>query len=343
MKQQLEKRFAEEFELRNAPINTRLTYRRCIERFERRFGKSAAQLGREHVRAYLLHLVEDEKLSPSTHNVHAAALVFLYTHVLGRSQVVEKLPRRKMTRKLPSVPTAEKIEMLLAAIRLPMHRAVLMLAYGAGLRIHEALHLRVEDIDSAAGVIHVRCAKRNRDRDVMLAPRLLAELRVYWRARRPPEPELFPGRTGHGTLTRNAVNLAIRKASRAAGIDRRISPNAGDQKRILDNVALFVEFCREQGCPSCGTRPVSRRLRSGLISFFAYGTRVRIVYVEAPEAELRRRNQLREKKVPWDVIEHLLEKNGASRTSRKPMRSTWCNGPLLAYVLTKDTVVLSIL
>jgi len=226
MKQQLEKRFAQEFELRNTPINTRLTYRRCIERWERYFGKSAAQLGREHVRAYLLHLVEHEKLSPSTHNVHAAALCFLYTHVLGRPQVVEKLPRRKMTRKLPSVPTAKEIEMLLAAIRSPMHRAVLMLAYGAGLRIQEALHLRVQDIDSAAGVIHVRCAKRNRDRDVMLAPRLLAELRAYWRARRPPGPELFPGRSGHGTLTRNAVNLAIRKASRAAGIDRRISPHS---------------------------------------------------------------------------------------------------------------------
>lgn len=124
MKQQLDKRVAQEFELRNTPINTRLTYRRCIARFERHFGKSAAQLGREHVRAFLLHLVEHEKLSPSTHNVHAAALFFLYTQVLGRPQVVEKLPRRKMTRKLPSVPTAEEIEMLLAAIRSPMHRAV---------------------------------------------------------------------------------------------------------------------------------------------------------------------------------------------------------------------------
>lgn len=226
MKQQLEKRFVEELDLRNTPINTRLTYRRCIERFERHFGKSAAQLGRAEVRQYLLHLVEHENLSPITHNVHAAALSFLYTHVLGRSQVVEKLPRRKATRKLPSVPTAEEIERLLGAIRSPMHRAVLMLAYGAGLRIHEALHLRVEDIDSAAGVIHVRSAKRNRDRDVMLAPRLLAELRAYWRACRPGGPELFPGRTGHGTLTRNAVSLAIRKASRAAGIDRRIHPHA---------------------------------------------------------------------------------------------------------------------
>jgi len=226
MKQQLEKRLAQEFELRNTPVNTRLTYRRCIERFERHFDKSAAHLGREEVRQYLLHLVEHRNLSPITHNVYAAALYFLYTHALRRPQIVEKLPRRKATRKLPSVPTTEEIEKLLAAIRSPMHRAVLMLAYGAGLRIEEALHLRIEDIDSAAGVIHVRNAKRNRDRDVMLSPRLLEELRSYWRARRPPGPELFPGRTGHGTLTRNAVNLAIKKALRAAGIERHIHPHA---------------------------------------------------------------------------------------------------------------------
>jgi site-specific recombinase XerD len=108
-----------------------------------------------------------------------------------------------------------------------MHRAVLMVTYGAGLRINEALHLRVQDIDSAAGVIHVRGAKRNRDRDVMLSPRLLQELRAYWRARRPPGPDLFPGRAGDGTtLTRAAVNLALRKASAAAGIERHIHPHS---------------------------------------------------------------------------------------------------------------------
>ncbi len=54
----------------------------------------------------------------------------------------------------------------------------------------------------------------------------LAELRGYWRACRPPGPELFPGRTGNATLTRNAVSLAIRKASAAAGLERRISPHS---------------------------------------------------------------------------------------------------------------------
>lgn len=222
MKQQLHKRLIEEFNLRGTPLNTRKTYSYCIDRFERYFGQSAARLNREHVRRLLLHLVEHERLSAQTHNVHAAALWFLYTHVLARPKVVLDLPRRKGTRGLPVVLSPGEIEQLFAALHSPATRAVLMLAYGAGLRVSEACRLRVEDVDSRAGVIHVRNAKRNRDRDVMLSAKLLAELRAYWRQRRPSGPELFPGQAGAGTtLTRAAVNNALKKALVSAGLSGR--------------------------------------------------------------------------------------------------------------------------
>ena len=226
MRQQLQKRLTEEFVLRSTPLNTRLTYQRCIDRFERHFAASAATLGRAEVRLFLLHLVEHEKLSPITHNVYAAALCFLYTHVLGRPRVVQNLPRRKGTRTLPAVLTPAEVGRLFGVLR-PTHRAVLMLAYGAGLRISEACQLQIADIDSKAGVVHIHAAKGNRDRDVMLSPRLLAELRSYWRRRRPPGPELFPGRAGAGTtLTRAAVSMALKKSLAAAGlVGRRITPH----------------------------------------------------------------------------------------------------------------------
>ena len=78
MRQAMLKRLAEEFALRGTPLNTQLTYRGCIERFERHHARSSARLGRAHVRDFLVHLVEHEKLSQSTHNVYAAALYFLY-------------------------------------------------------------------------------------------------------------------------------------------------------------------------------------------------------------------------------------------------------------------------
>jgi site-specific recombinase XerD len=228
MKQQLKKRLMEEFELRGTPLNTRKTYLGCVERFERHFAASASTLGRAEVRQFLLHLVEQEKFSPATHNVYAAALGFLYLHVLGRPRVVEKLPRRKGVRKLPVVLTPQEVERLLGALTSPRCRALVMLAYGAGLRVSEACGLRLSDIDSTAGVIHVRCGKRNRDRDVMLSPRLLEELRSYWRRCRPAGPELFPGRAGAGTtLTRAALAKALKKARVAAGLGaRRATPHS---------------------------------------------------------------------------------------------------------------------
>jgi hypothetical protein len=100
MKQQLHNKLIEEFNLRGTPLNTRKTYTFCIGRFERDFGSSAARLGREHVRRFLLYLVQHEQLSAQTHNVHAAALWFLYVHVLGRPKVVADLPRRKARRQI---------------------------------------------------------------------------------------------------------------------------------------------------------------------------------------------------------------------------------------------------
>jgi len=230
MRQALTKRLAEEFALRGPPRNTQLTYRGCIERFELHHGAPATRLGRTHVRQFLVHLLEQRKLSPTTHNVYAAALYFLYTYVLGRPNVVVQLPRRKAKRTLPAVLTPAEVEALLGALP-PRHRAVLMVAYGAGLRFSEACTLHIADVDSKAGVLHVRGAKRNRDRDVMLSPRLLDELRSYWRRRRPPGPELFPGRAGAGTtLTRAAVQKAMQKALAKVGLTRvrtgrRITPH----------------------------------------------------------------------------------------------------------------------
>ena len=68
----------------------------------------------------------------------------------------------------------------LDALQNPKHRALLMTAYAGGLRLSEVARLRVEDIDSARMVIHVRQGKGHKDRDVMLSPRLLAVLREYW-------------------------------------------------------------------------------------------------------------------------------------------------------------------
>jgi len=98
---------------------------------------------------------------------------------------------------------------------------MLMTAYAGGLRLSEVAHLRVEDIDSARMVIHVRQGKGHKDRDVMLSPRLLMVLREYWAAYR-PRPYLFPGRQPDQPVSRRAVQMVCQRALAASGLSKHV-------------------------------------------------------------------------------------------------------------------------
>ena len=118
-----------------------------------------------------------------------------------------------------------EIERLLRAVRRPKHRAMLMVAYGAGLRVSELCALLPTDIDSQRMLIRVRAGKGGKDRYVMLSPRLLATLREYWRLRPPRGPYLFPSPRPGKPLSRMAVFHVVRRAARRAGLRRRVNPH----------------------------------------------------------------------------------------------------------------------
>ena len=213
------------FDLRGMPKSTRKVYASCIGKFERFFMRPATELGREPVEEFLLYLVRDRKLGPSTHNVYAGALRFLYGPALNRPEVMARVPRRKKPMHLPRLLSPAEIARLIGAVPSAAVRTILMLAYGAGLRVSEACGLRVEDIDSRAMLLHIRHAKRGRERCVMLSPRLLEALRAYWRQCRPRGPALFPGRNGQGTLSRHAVARAVSEAAYQLGLGDWVHPH----------------------------------------------------------------------------------------------------------------------
>lgn len=105
------------------------------------------------------------------------------------------------------------------------HRTLLMTTYAAGLRVSEATHLKVTDVDSQRMVLRVDQGKGRKDRYVMLSPRLLEVLRMYWKTAR-PETWLFPGNIPGRPITRDAVGLACEKAHRVTGITKPITPHS---------------------------------------------------------------------------------------------------------------------
>jgi len=182
-----------EMKLRNFSARTQEIYRRSVERFVEHFGKRAEELGVEQVREYLLDLRDTRKLSASSLKIHRAAIRFFYAKAMGQDVVAVVSPP-KVRRQLPAVLSGSEVEALLAAIRSLKYRAIVMTTYGAGLRISETCSLEPRDIDSKRMVIHVRHGKGGYERLVMLSERLLAALRAYWKAQRPPGPFLFPAR-----------------------------------------------------------------------------------------------------------------------------------------------------
>jgi integrase/recombinase XerD len=127
--------------------------------------------------------------------------------------------------KLPVVLSPEEVTRFLASVANLKHRTILMTTYGAGLRISEATHLKVTDVDSQRMVIRVDQGKGNKDRYVMLSPRLLEALRSYWTAER-PKLWLFPGDIPGRPITRDAVRQACQKAHRACGVSKPITPHS---------------------------------------------------------------------------------------------------------------------
>ena len=215
-----------DLKLRGLCENTRATYLRCAEAFVKHYMKPPAALGKTEVRDYLLLGVEERKWAPSTYNVHAAALRFLYSYTLERPEEVAWIGQMRVTHRLPAILSSEEIERLLAALGSLRMQAIVMTAYGAGLRVSEVLSLRVEDIDSRRMVIHVQHGKGDRDRYTMLPERLLETLRAYWREKRPPGPELFAGRKPGTLLQRATVNIALKQAALRAGIKKRVRPHS---------------------------------------------------------------------------------------------------------------------
>jgi integrase/recombinase XerD len=218
----LRRRMIEDLRIRNYSSHTIEIYIRHVARFAKHFGCSPDGLGPEEVRRYQLHLRESEVSWP-LFNQAVSALRFFYTVTLKRPLGLERLPYAKRPKRLPCVLSAQEVLQLLMAVKLPRNRIALATSYASGLRVSELVALRVEDIDSARMLIHVRQGKGQKDRIVPLSEALLAALRDYWRALRPEGGWLFPSPEGDKPINVHTIQNACRDARRAAGLKKPVT------------------------------------------------------------------------------------------------------------------------
>lgn len=220
---ELRQRYLEDLRLRNYSPKTLKVYVECVSLFARHFGRSPEQLGPEHIREYQVYLVEEKKCSWARFNQTVCALRFLYGKTLGRDWAITHIPFPRKQKRLPLVLSRDEVAQFLGAIKSLKYRTILSLCYGAGLRVGEAVNLRLADIDSRRMMIKVRQAKGHKDRYVMLSPRLLDLLREYWKGYH-PTTWLFPG-SGNQPLGVCTVQHACRRARRYSGVSKLVTPH----------------------------------------------------------------------------------------------------------------------
>lgn len=214
----------DDLRIRNYAQRTIDTYVERVAQFARHFGKSPHLLGPEQIRQYQLHLVEIRQASWAVFNQSVCALRFLYRVSLKKDWTVAHIPFPKQEKKLPVVLSLQEVGRLLESLENLKHRTLLMTLYGAGLRLSEALQLRVEDIDSQRMVLRVCQSKGRKDRYAALSVTLLEQLRRYWKQYR-PFPWLFPGKAEDAPLSKSAVRRVCKRAAGKAGLTKRVSPH----------------------------------------------------------------------------------------------------------------------
>lgn len=214
----LRKRMIRELELHRKSPRTIEAYVTAVAQLAGHYGRSPDRITLEEVRDFLHHLIVERKLAFSSCNQKLAGIRFFYRQVLGQERFDLRVPAKR-SGKLPEPLGRREVERLLNAPGNAKHRVLLMTGYATGVRVSELVHLRVEDIHSERMQIHVRQGKGAKDRYTLLSPRLLDQLRSYWRTCR-PRPWLFLGRDGRGPLPVGTAQKIYYAAKRRAGIER---------------------------------------------------------------------------------------------------------------------------
>jgi site-specific recombinase XerD len=217
-------RLAEDMMIRNLADTTIDAYTYHVRKFADFIKKPLQQTTVEDVRSFQLYLIRERKLAYSTFNQAVCALRFYFKHTQPTPWPVTMVPFGKRPKTLPTVLSRQEIERLISCTPNLKHRTFIMTLYACGLRYAEAANLKIHHIDSQRMQVTVACGKGKKERRVPLSPRLLEELRTYWKEYRPTEL-LFPGKTPEKIYADTSIRKAIKKSAKLAGIRKNIHPH----------------------------------------------------------------------------------------------------------------------
>jgi site-specific recombinase XerD len=182
-----------EMTLRGFSRRTHKAYVYQVVALVRHYRRAPEQITNAEIQSYLAHLIQHRKLSWSTCSQAAMAFRFLYHDVLGHDRSEFHVPAPRQPQRLPEILSRQEVCRLLAAPPNPKHRLLSATVYAAGLRVSEAVALKVSDIDADRMTLRVEQGKGAKDRYLPLSVRLLKQMREHWKTN-PPGVWMFANR-----------------------------------------------------------------------------------------------------------------------------------------------------
>ncbi|MDP3916742.1 MAG: tyrosine-type recombinase/integrase [Nanoarchaeota archaeon] len=207
-----------ELKIRGYSDATIKSYLRHNNDFLSYVNKPVKGVNEQDVKKYIAHLMS-KKHKPASINLALSSIKFYFTNILKKNIFTEvKAP--KIEKKLPTVLTKLEIRQLLDAPKNTKHRLLIELLYSSGLRVSEAVKLKVNDLDLHEKMGIVRSGKGKKDRNIILSNGFIGNLKNYLKNRKHDSDYIFNSYKGH--ITTRMAQKIVNEAAVESGIKKRI-------------------------------------------------------------------------------------------------------------------------
>lgn len=181
--------------------------------------KQPNKITQEDIKKYLAYLMSEKQLKSTSVNLTISALRFYYEEVL-KKKIFTDIKPPKIDKKIPEALTKEEVKKLISVISNPKHRLLVEFMYSSGLRVSEAVSIKIDHLNLEEGIGTLREAKGKKDRHIILSKALINHLSDYLAERENQSEYVFPSRDSH--ITTRMAQKIVSEAAKKAGIKKRV-------------------------------------------------------------------------------------------------------------------------
>jgi len=211
-------KLATELKIRGFSAKTISAYISNNKRFLEFVHKDAKDVKVDDIKAFMAHLM-DKGLRPASVSLAMSAIRFLHDEMMGKS-IFAKIKLPKLEKKIPTVLSKEEIRKMLDITKNSKHKLLISFLYSSGLRVSEAVSIKIDDLDLNERMGIVRAGKGKKDRHIILSESLVDDLRKYLGTRKDENPFVFDVKDRHISI-RQAQRI-VSEAAKKAEIKKRV-------------------------------------------------------------------------------------------------------------------------